>query len=160
MDSITNKKWYVFNKHRWEKDEGQRLRMAISKDLFELYSEKQNQYLSEVQHYEQNDENHEKIQRKIKKIAEISGKQDPCKFITDFFPALGFGDVLAVTKKGEYEIIVNYFPWLGMYKDIGFTMFRGMLSGVISGFTGKKVELNKIDTDVSSGYLFLHITEG
>jgi P4 family phage/plasmid primase-like protien len=69
--SITNKKWYVFNKHRWEKDEGQRLRMAISKDLFELYSEKQSQYLSEAQHYEASDENHEKFQRKIKKIAEI-----------------------------------------------------------------------------------------
>lgn len=69
--SITNKKWYVFNRHRWEKDEGQRLRMAISKDLFELYSEKQNQYLSEAQHYEPNDENHEKLQKKIKKIAEI-----------------------------------------------------------------------------------------
>jgi P4 family phage/plasmid primase-like protien len=61
--SIINKKWYVFNKHRWEKDEGQRLRMAISKDLFELYSAKQSQYLA--------DENHEKFQRKIKKIAEI-----------------------------------------------------------------------------------------
>jgi P4 family phage/plasmid primase-like protien len=69
--SITNKKWYVFNKHRWEKDEGQRLRMAISKDLFELYSEKQSQYLSEAQHYEPSDEHHEKFQRKIKKIAEI-----------------------------------------------------------------------------------------
>jgi P4 family phage/plasmid primase-like protien len=69
--SITNKKWYVFNKHRWEKDEGQRLRMAISKDLFELYSEKQAQYLAEAQHYEPNDEHHEKFQRKIKKIAEI-----------------------------------------------------------------------------------------
>ena len=68
--SITNKKWYVFNKHRWEKDEGQRLRMAISKDLFELYSEKQNQYLSESQINGENGEN-EKIQRKIKKIAEI-----------------------------------------------------------------------------------------
>ena len=68
--SITNKKWYVFNKHRWEKDEGQRLRMAISKDLFELYSEKQNQYLSESQLNSENGEN-EKIQRKIKKIAEI-----------------------------------------------------------------------------------------
>ena len=68
--SITNKKWYVFNKHRWEKDEGQRLRMAISKDLFELYSEKQNQYLSESQLNGENGEN-EKIQRKIKKIAEI-----------------------------------------------------------------------------------------
>jgi P4 family phage/plasmid primase-like protien len=69
--SITNKRWYVFNKHRWEKDEGQRLRMAISKDLFELYSEKQSQYLAEAQHYEPHDENHEKFQRKIKKIAEI-----------------------------------------------------------------------------------------
>lgn len=69
--SITNKKWYVFNKHRWEKDEGQRLRMAISKDLFELYSAKQSQYLAESQHYEPSDENHEKFQRKIKKIAEI-----------------------------------------------------------------------------------------
>ena len=68
--SITNKKWYVFNKHRWEKDEGQRLRMAISKDLFELYSTKQNQYLSESQLNGENGEN-EKIQRKVKKIAEI-----------------------------------------------------------------------------------------
>ena len=69
--SITNKKWYVFNKNRWEKDEGQRLRMAISKDLFELYSAKQSQYLAESQHYEPSNEKHEKFQRKIKKIAEI-----------------------------------------------------------------------------------------
>jgi len=72
--SITNKKWYVFNKHRWEKDEGQRLRMAISKDLFDLYSEKQSQYLAESQHYDPSDENHEKFLRKIKKIAEICMK--------------------------------------------------------------------------------------
>jgi P4 family phage/plasmid primase-like protien len=69
--SITNKKWYVFNKHRWEKDEGMCLRMAISKDLFELYSEKQNEYLQESQHLEAHDEVNEKLQRKIKKIAEI-----------------------------------------------------------------------------------------
>jgi P4 family phage/plasmid primase-like protien len=72
--SITNKKWYVFNKHRWEKDEGQRLRMAISKDLFQLYTDKQNQYLSEAHLFEPNSEEHEKIQRKVKKIAEISIK--------------------------------------------------------------------------------------
>lgn len=69
--SIINKKWYVFNKHRWEKDEGQRLRMAISKDLFELYSDLQSKYLSESQNCEQGGEIHEKCQRKIKKIAEI-----------------------------------------------------------------------------------------
>jgi P4 family phage/plasmid primase-like protien len=69
--SITNKKWYVFNKNRWEKDEGQRLRMAISKNLFELYSDKQTQYLADSHLYEPTSEEHEKIQRKIKKIAEI-----------------------------------------------------------------------------------------
>jgi P4 family phage/plasmid primase-like protien len=69
--SITNKKWYVFNKHRWEKDEGVRLRMAISKDLFELYSAKQSECLAESQHYQTTDENHEKYQKKIKKISEI-----------------------------------------------------------------------------------------
>ncbi len=71
--SITNKKWYVFNKHRWEKDEGQRLRMAISKDLFELYSEKQSEYLQASQNADPaaGDEANEKLQRKVKKIAEI-----------------------------------------------------------------------------------------
>jgi len=93
-----------------------------------------------------------------KRLAEISGKQEPCKFITDFFPALGFGDVLAVTKRGKYEIYVNYFPWLPWWKEIDFVMFRGMLSGVISGFSGKKVELKKIEKDISAGYLSLFIT--
>ncbi|MEM5828766.1 MAG: hypothetical protein QW480_00780 [Candidatus Aenigmatarchaeota archaeon] len=65
-----------------------------------------------------------------KRLAEISGKQEPCKFIMDFFPALGFGDILALKKKGRYEIFVKYFPWLEWYKDIDFTMFRGMLSRI------------------------------
>ena len=69
--SITNKKWHVFKRHRWEKDEGQSLRLAISKDLFQLYSEKQNQYLTDAANYEPSDERHEKIQRKIKRISEI-----------------------------------------------------------------------------------------
>jgi hypothetical protein len=48
-----------------------RIRQILNHDLKELVSEKQNQYLSESQDYEANDENHEKFQRKIKKIAEI-----------------------------------------------------------------------------------------
>ncbi len=32
-----------------------------------------------------------------KRLAEVSGKQDPCKFIMDFFPALGFGDMNFLT---------------------------------------------------------------
>jgi P4 family phage/plasmid primase-like protien len=69
--SIKNKQWFTFKKHRWESDEGQTLRMAISKDLFQLYSDKQNEYLADMQIAKENEEQAEKVQRKIKKIAEI-----------------------------------------------------------------------------------------
>ncbi|MCK4634452.1 MAG: hypothetical protein KAT37_01120 [Candidatus Aenigmarchaeota archaeon] len=93
-----------------------------------------------------------------KKLAKISKADDPCKFIMEFFPALGFGDIMA-TKSGEkYEIYVNYFPWLKWADEINFTMFRGILSGVISGSVNKKVELKKIEKDISMGHLSLHIS--
>ncbi|MEM7826773.1 MAG: hypothetical protein QXQ40_00935 [Candidatus Aenigmatarchaeota archaeon] len=94
-----------------------------------------------------------------KRLAELSGKQEPCKFITDFFPALGFGDILALEKKGKYEIFVNYFPWTQWADEIDFTMFRGLLSGVISGFIGRKIELKKIKRDTTAGYFSLYITQ-
>jgi hypothetical protein len=46
------------------------IRQILTHDVFELVSEKQNQYLYESQLNSENCEN-EKIQRKIKKIAEI-----------------------------------------------------------------------------------------
>jgi len=94
-----------------------------------------------------------------KNLAKISGKQDPCKFITDFFSALGFGDILVLKKKGKYEITVKYFPWFNYEKEINFTVFRGILSGVISGFTGKEIVLKKIEKDTREGNLSLYITE-
>ncbi|MFH7917709.1 MAG: hypothetical protein QW631_00130 [Candidatus Aenigmatarchaeota archaeon] len=94
-----------------------------------------------------------------KRLAEISGKQEPCKFIMDFFPALGFGDILASRKEGRYEIFVKYFPWLEWYKDIDFTMFRGMLSGIISGFTDRDVKLKKIVKDIRGRDFILYLTE-
>lgn len=69
--SITHKHWYVFNKNKWEKDEGQRLRMAISKDLFELYNKKQTQCLSQDQQNAADAAGADGNQRKVKKLAEI-----------------------------------------------------------------------------------------
>jgi predicted hydrocarbon binding protein len=89
------------------------------------------------------------------RLAKISGKQDPSKFISDFFPALGFGDILVTKKEGKYKIYVNYFPWTKWVDEIDFVMFRGLLSGVVSGFIGKKVELKKCKKDISAGYLSL-----
>jgi P4 family phage/plasmid primase-like protien len=68
---INSRTWYVFNKHKWEKDEGLTLRMAISKNLFQLYSDKETQYLAYSHTHEPTGDEHEKIQRKIKRVAEI-----------------------------------------------------------------------------------------
>jgi len=70
--SIEKKKWHKFTKHRWEKDEGQRLRLAISKDLFALYSEKQSEYLTKMHGMETG--SGVTVERKIKIIAEICTK--------------------------------------------------------------------------------------
>lgn len=69
--SITNKTWYTFKNHKWENDEGLTLRMAISKELFQLYSDKQGEYLAEMQNFKENEKHYEKFQSKVKKIAEI-----------------------------------------------------------------------------------------
>jgi hypothetical protein len=94
-----------------------------------------------------------------KKLVESSGKQDPCKFVMDFFSAIGFGDILAITKNGKYNISLNYVPWTKLADDISFVMLRGMLSGVISGFVNKKIQLHNIEKDEHNGYLALILSE-
>lgn len=69
--NLKNSTWYVFKKHRWEKDDGMSLRKNISTKLFQLYSDKQSQLLQDAQKYEPTDEKHGNIQRKIKQLANI-----------------------------------------------------------------------------------------
>ena len=72
--SITNKTWYIFKDHKWENDEGMTLRMAISKELFQLYSDKQGEYLAEMHEFKDDVAYYEKLGLKVKKIAEICVK--------------------------------------------------------------------------------------
>ena len=66
--SIVNKRWYIFKNHRWELDQGCTLRLAISKEMHTIYQEKIEKCLAELQNYEPGDENHIKIQGKIKRF--------------------------------------------------------------------------------------------
>jgi len=72
--SIVNKKWFVFNNHRWEEDKGLRLRMAISKDLYQAYLDIQNELLGQMHLYEPISDEHTKIQKKSKEICIICQK--------------------------------------------------------------------------------------
>ncbi|MCK4729920.1 MAG: hypothetical protein KAT28_01235 [Candidatus Aenigmarchaeota archaeon] len=74
-------------------------------------------------------------------------------FITNYMSALGWGDILVMKKSGKYTVISNYFPWTKWAKDIKFIMFRGIISGLLSGFLNKKIILKKFQTDFSGGFL-------
>jgi hypothetical protein len=62
--SLINKKWYIFKHHRWEQDKGMTLRLSISKDMFNEYQKKQQQYMLELPKYDENDEKLKDIQAK------------------------------------------------------------------------------------------------
>jgi hypothetical protein len=72
------------------------------------------------------------------------------KFVTDFFGALGFGDVLVLRNNKKYSIIICYFPWTKWADKIDFTMIRGLISGILS--TDRKVILKKVEKDLSKGF--------
>jgi P4 family phage/plasmid primase-like protien len=74
--SISNKTWHVFKNHRWENDKGWTLRLAISKDMYNVYEKKKSVFQDEHLQYEgnENDEKLELIKKKIQKIGELQQK--------------------------------------------------------------------------------------
>lgn len=63
--------WYVFKNHRWELDKGITLRLAISKDMYHMFSTKCERLTIEMQHYESNEERSEFIKKKLKVIGDV-----------------------------------------------------------------------------------------
>jgi P4 family phage/plasmid primase-like protien len=72
--SLVNKTWYVFKKHRWELDRGQSLRKAISVEMYSAYQTKTNELVTEMSHYESDDDRYSSLHKRIKLLAEISMK--------------------------------------------------------------------------------------
>jgi P4 family phage/plasmid primase-like protien len=72
--SLTNKTWYVFKNHHWEKDMGQSLRLAISREMYNEYQEKSSILTKEMLQYDPTDERYPKIAKRIKTIHDISTK--------------------------------------------------------------------------------------
>jgi P4 family phage/plasmid primase-like protien len=62
--------WYVFKNHRWEPDKGITLRLAISKDMYNIFNNKNDSILNEWQN-EQNEDRREFLSKKSKGISSI-----------------------------------------------------------------------------------------
>jgi len=84
---------------------------------------------------------------------------DPCRFITEFMSALGWGDVMTRRKAERFSIRVTYFPWTKWSDDSEFIIFRGIVSGMISGIITKKVVLNNLKKKISAGNFIVECSE-
>ena len=63
--------WYTFKNHRWVMDKGLSLREAISKYMFDLYSNKSSKLTEEFHHYTPSDDKAVFIQKRIKTILDV-----------------------------------------------------------------------------------------
>lgn len=71
--SIKNNIWYEFSNHRWhEIDSGSALRMAISREMNQLYFDRMQYTTNRMQQIDNGEENHDILRKQIAKLAEIS----------------------------------------------------------------------------------------
>jgi hypothetical protein len=91
-----------------------------------------------------------------KLLQEVYGGRNYKKFIPDYYPALGFGDI-SVRDSNDLNITSVYYPWTIYSKDSNYIIFRGIMSGIISNSLNKKIEFRNYKTHVRD-YLTLTIT--
>ena len=89
-----------------------------------------------------------------KKLREIYGYEDYKKFIPDFFPALGFGDI---TFLDSNTIAAIYYPWTIFSEESKYIIFRGIVSGFVSDALKQKIEFKNYTTNIED-FLTLTIT--
>jgi len=63
--------WYRYHNHRWVLDKGMSLRESISKQMYNLYSQKSEKLHNEYHHYDPSDDRAEHIKKKVKIIGDV-----------------------------------------------------------------------------------------
>jgi len=88
-------------------------------------------------------------------LQELYGYKDYKKFIPDFFPALGFGDILIIDSD-ELKIGVTYYPWTVFSNQSEYIIFRGIMSGFVSKSLDRTIKFSNFDINTRD-YLTLMI---
>lgn len=73
------------------------------------------------------------------------------KYISDYLSPCGWGDIRVTQKDGKYQVVSNYFPWTQLADKIKFSMFSGIVSGMMSQGFGKDIVMKNASTSVLDG---------
>ena len=72
--NIKNRTWYRFSNHRWEKDNGNSLRLNISRQMYSLYIIKRNNLRDQMCNCDPSSEIYEKLKKKLNSVNELVQK--------------------------------------------------------------------------------------
>jgi hypothetical protein len=76
------------------------------------------------------------------------------KFIMDFFPALGFGDIIVIEDE-KITININFYPWSVFSNNSEYIICRGIMSGIVSSAKKKEIVFNEFFINIGD---FLSLT--
>ena len=92
-----------------------------------------------------------------KLLAESYGNKEFNTFIPDFFSSLGFGDIF-VKDSDKLKISFMYYPWTIYSKESNYIILRGIMSGIVSSLSGKKIRFTNVDVNIGE-FLTIVISE-
>lgn len=90
-------------------------------------------------------------------VGQTLGQGKKLSFVSDYLPALGWGDVKPVNN-GE-KIYVYHYPWTQYAEETDFPIFRGLVSGIISGIKNEEIRYENYETKLSGNGFNLILTE-
>jgi len=71
---IGSKSWFVYENHRWKEDKRMSIRNKISEEVHHIYNAKLDSLFAEIQESNENQEQHEKLRKKIQKVSKTCEK--------------------------------------------------------------------------------------
>jgi predicted hydrocarbon binding protein len=92
-------------------------------------------------------------------LADQESDRDMEKFITEYLSACGWGDTLIKETDDGFEVQAHLFPWTRFYEETTFPIYRGLVSGLLSGFTGRDVALTAMEKDLKGDGFTVIVSE-
>ncbi|MFB6204340.1 MAG: hypothetical protein ABEJ75_01710 [Candidatus Nanohaloarchaea archaeon] len=94
-----------------------------------------------------------------KSLAGREQDREPEQFITEYLSATGWGDTKIREKDGGYEVTAYLFPWTKFWEETSFPLYRGLVSGLLSGFKDREVRLENVEKDTKGRGFTVKVSE-
>lgn len=79
------------------------------------------------------------------------------KTIMDYLSAFGWGDIIIIKENNKYRVNITHFPYMKLYNEINYSIFSGVLSGMLYAVTKEKIKFSKVQKSIMDGNLSISL---